>query len=89
MTISGEYITITGFWFKDGYPTSKSIISFRDKSKKLANNCRLTNTTISYYNPSNNNLKSHWVDLWGKNNRVDHNNFTGKTNEGNNFSCFG
>jgi poly(beta-D-mannuronate) lyase len=82
MTISGEYITITGFWFKDGYPTSKSIISFRDKSKKLANNCRLTNTTISYYNPSNNNLKSHWVDLWGKNNRVDHNNFTGKTNEG-------
>ena len=82
MTISGNYITVSGFWFKDGNPTSKSIISFRNKSKDVANNSRLTNTTISYYNPIDKSLKSHWVDLWGKNNRVDHNNFTGKTNDG-------
>lgn len=82
MTITGDYITVSGLWFKDGNPTSKSIISFRGKDKKVANNCRLTNTTISYYNPIDKSFKSHWVDLWGKNNRVDHNNFTGKTNEG-------
>lgn len=82
MTISGNYIIVSGLWFKDGNPTSKSIISFRGKSKQVANNSRLTNTTISYYNPIDKSLKSHWVDLWGKNNRVDHNNFTGKTNDG-------
>lgn len=82
MTIAGEYITVVGLWFKNGNPTSKSIISFRKNSSEIANNCRLTNSTISYYNPTDKSLKSHWVDLWGKNNRVDHNNFTGKTNEG-------
>ena len=83
MTIAGAYITVAGLWFKNGNPTSKSIISFRKNSKEIANHCRLTNSTISYYNPTTDkSLKSHWVDLWGKNNRVDHNNFTGKTNEG-------
>lgn len=82
MTIAGEYITVSGLWFKDGNPTSKSIISFRKSSKEIANNCRLSNTAISYYNPLDKTVKSHWVDLWGKNNRVDHNNFTGKKNEG-------
>jgi poly(beta-D-mannuronate) lyase len=82
LTIAGKYITVDGLWFKDGAPTSKSIISFKENSKSFANNCRLTNCVISYYNPDNDATKSHWVDIWGKNNRVDHNNFTGKTNEG-------
>ncbi|MFY0602991.1 MAG: polysaccharide lyase 6 family protein [Flavobacteriaceae bacterium] len=82
MDIYGKYLTVDGLWFKDGSPTSKSVVSFRKNSKEFAFNCRLTNTTISYYNPSSRSLNTHWVDLWGKNNRVDHNNFTGKTNDG-------
>jgi len=82
MSIYGTYLVVDGLWFKDGSPTSKSIISFRKNSKEFAFNSRLTNCTISYFNPENPSLKSHWVDLWGKNNRVDHNNFTGKTNDG-------
>ena len=82
LQIYGEHIIVQGLWFKDGKPTSKSIVSFRKNAEEFANNCRFTHNTISYYNPEDPNLKSHWVDLWGKNNRVDHNNFTGKTNEG-------
>lgn len=82
LNISGEYVIVKGLWFKDGTPTSKEVITFRKNSKEFANNCRLTNCTISYFNPSDVSNENHWVDLWGKNNRVDHNNFTGKTNGG-------
>ena len=82
LNISGEYVIVKGLWFKDGTPTSKYLVEFRKDSKEFANNCRLTNCTISYYNPTDSSIESHWVDLWGKNNRVDHNNFTGKENGG-------
>ncbi len=82
VTISGKFVVVSGLWFKDGNPTSKSIISFRKDTKNAAYNCRLTNCTISNYNPANKSIENHWVDLWGKNNRVDHNNFTGKVNGG-------
>nr|WP_317039202.1 polysaccharide lyase 6 family protein [Polaribacter atrinae] len=81
LNIYGEFIIVSGLWFKDGNTTYKSVVQFRKDSKIFANNCRLTNSTISYFN-SKENLKDHWVDIWGKNNRVDHNNFTGKISEG-------
>jgi poly(beta-D-mannuronate) lyase len=81
LNIYGEYIVVSGFWFKDGKSKYKSVVQFRKDSKTFANNCRLTNSTISYFENVAG-LKDHWVDLWGKNNRVDHNNFTGKTSEG-------
>ena len=81
LNIYGEYIIVSGLWFKDGATNYKSVVQFRKDSKTFANNCRFTNNTISYFENSDN-LKDHWVDIWGKNNRVDHNNFTGKTSEG-------
>lgn len=82
LTISGKYMVVDGLWFKDGAPTNKEVVSFKKDSKTFAYNCRLTNCTISNYNPTEKSFETHWVDLWGKNNRVDHNNFTGKTNGG-------
>ena len=82
LNISGEYVIVNGLWFKDGTPTSKYLIEFRKDSKVFANNCRLMNTTVSYFNPTDNSIENHWVDMWGKNNRVDHCNFTGKLNGG-------
>jgi len=81
LNIYGEFVIVSGLWFKDGNTTYKSVVQFRKDSKTFANNCRLTNSTISYYK-SKEKLKDHWVDVWGKNNRVDHNNFTGKLSEG-------
>ena len=82
MNISGAFMVVSGLWFKDGLPNSKYVVEFRKNSKEFANNCQLTNCTISNFNPTDKSIETHWVDLWGKNNRVDHNNFTGKTNGG-------
>lgn len=82
LKIYGEHVIVEGLWFKDGVPTSPTIVSFKKSSKEFANNCRFTNSAITHFNPNYHKFKSHWVALWGKNNRVDHNNFTGKTNEG-------
>lgn len=82
LKIAGEYIVVEGLWFKDGGTNSKSVVTFRKNSTEYASNSRLTNCTFSYYNPTDPSLSTHWVDIWGKNNRVDHNNFTGKTNHG-------
>lgn len=83
LQIYGEYVIVGGLWFKDGATTSKAVVEFRKNSKEYANNCRLTNTTISYFGlKEGTDLKNHWVDIFGKNNRVDHCNFTGKRSEG-------
>ncbi len=82
ISLSGSYIIVEGFWFKDGGTDLKSVISFKKNDQEFASNCRVTNCTISYCNPTDLSTTTHWVDLWGKNNRVDHNNFTGKLNHG-------
>lgn len=81
LNIYGEHIIVSGLWFKNGNTTYSSVVQFRKNSKIFGNNCRFTNSTISYFQ-SKDNSKNHWISLWGKNNRVDHNNFTGKINEG-------
>ncbi len=82
LSIYGSYVIVSGLWFKDGHSTKKHVVQFRKNSKEFANHCRLTNSTISYFDVADDNIKNHWVDLWGKNNRVDHNNFTGKSSAG-------
>ena len=81
LNIFGEYVIVSGLWFKDGNSSYKSVVQFRKDSKTAANNCRLTNSTISYFAVQDG-VVNHWVDIWGKNNRIDHNNFTGKESEG-------
>jgi poly(beta-D-mannuronate) lyase len=81
LNIYGKNVIVSGLWFKNGNSTYKSVVQFRKNSKEFANNCRFTNSTISYYKVKDD-IKDHWIDIWGKNNRVDHNNFTGKTSSG-------
>ncbi|WP_400077438.1 polysaccharide lyase 6 family protein [Winogradskyella sp. R77965] len=82
LNIYGSHVIVSGLWFKDGKTTSKHVVQFRKNSKEFANNCRFTNSTISYFNVADESIKNRWVDIWGKNNRVDHNNFTGKASSG-------
>lgn len=81
LRIAGSYITVSGLWFKGGHTSESAVISFKKDNNSIANNCRLTDCTISNYNPRNI-VQYYYLELWGKNNRVDHNNFTGKTNAG-------
>lgn len=79
LKLSGTYLVARGLSFKDGY--SKYVITFSDK-EKTALHSRVTNCAITDYNPSLKTETNHWIELWGKNNRVDHCSISGKTNEG-------
>jgi poly(beta-D-mannuronate) lyase len=79
---SGEYIVVSGLYFLDGNLSGSAVIEFRTTSSVLAENCRLTNTAIVNYNPSDKTVDSKWVSLYGKNNTVDHCSFENKTNMG-------
>jgi len=82
LRISGVYLVIDGLLFKDGHLSSGDVIEFRTGSDELAYNCRLTKTKIINYNPADKDTEYKWVSIYGKNNRVDHCHFEGKTHNG-------
>jgi len=85
LEFSGSWIIIDGLLFKNGYSNSgQGVVEFRSSFGR-ANNCRLTNTVIADYNPSSKDTDYKWVSMYGKNNRVDHCSFEGKTHSGTTF----
>ena len=80
--IYGTYLHVDGLWFKEGNTINKPVITFRKSTTEVAKFCRVTNCAISNYNPEDRASKYNWVELGGNNNRVDHNSFFGKTNQG-------
>lgn len=81
LEIGGKYLVVNGLWFRDGASDKKYVVNF-SSNKNVANNSRLTNCAITDYNPEVKSATSHWINLWGKNNRVDHCAIYGKTNDG-------
>lgn len=82
VSVSGQYIEISGIYFKDGTLSGSPVVEFRTSSSNTAENCRLTNCAIVNYNPPLNTTDSKWVSLYGKNNRVDNCSFENKNNSG-------
>lgn len=78
----GEYLTISGLYFKNGYTTEKAVINFRLDNETVANHCRVTNCVIENYNQLRRDRKDHWVEFWGRHNQMDHCYLAGKSNEG-------
>ncbi len=81
LRFGGEWLTIDGLHFVDGSQPSGAVIEYR-YSKTLANNCRVTNTVIENYNPTNREHKDSYVVLYGRYNRFDHSSLVGKKNLG-------
>ena len=80
---SGNYIEVSGFFFKNGnLNTGSEIVSFRSSTSEFANNCRLTNCAIVDCNPADSTINSKWISLYGANNKVDHCSFQNKSNMG-------
>ncbi len=79
--ISGNYITINGVVFKEGFSQQNNVWQF-NHGKDVANNCRITASSIQSFNNPLRLEDNHWITFSGKNNRVDHCNFTNKTNLG-------
>jgi len=79
--ITGTYLTVSGVVFKNGYSGKNHVWQF-SHGKEVANNSRITASSIQGFNNPLRLDENHWLTLSGKNNRVDHCNFTDKTNLG-------
>jgi len=82
LCISGEWLVVSGLVFRNGYSTKDAVIEFRTSKDKVANHCRVTECAIDHFNIKERFTESEWITLWGKNNRVDHCYFAGKSNTG-------
>lgn len=78
LKIDGNWLTVDGFVFKEGYSEKADVILFT----KNASNSRITNSAIINYNHPDKTFDYKWLSLNGENNRVDHCEFTGKTHQG-------
>ena len=82
LNISGDHLVVDGLRFEDGaLERGEHVVSFRG-SLGMANNSRLTNSSIRRYNPARSDTRYFWVSLWGRDNRVDHNLFEGHNHSG-------
>jgi poly(beta-D-mannuronate) lyase len=78
--MTGEYVVFHGFVFKDGSIDS-SLLQTRANSNTPCNNCRITeNTFVNMDQGIDDSTK--WIQIYGENNRIDHNWISGKTTRG-------
>ena len=82
LRIGGDHLVVHGLIFRDGYSPTKEVIAFRRDSKTLASNTRLSEVVIDGFNKPDRADQDNWIVLFGRNNRIDHSYFAGKTNRG-------
>ena len=80
LRINGSYLVVQGLRFTNGGLSEGHVIQVG--SEEIGDHCRVTDCAIVDYNPSGIDERSHWVSLYGNDNRVDHCHFSGKTNSG-------
>jgi len=82
LRLGGEYLEVSGLVFKNGYTSTKEVVSFRENKENLAYNSRVSEIVIDNYNQPERYEVDFWVMKYGKNNRFDHNHLVGKRNKG-------
>jgi len=82
LRLGGDYLSVSGLLFRDGYTPRSEVISFRIDSDTLANNSRVTDTVIVDFSNPDRKQRDLWVGLYGKNNSFDRNHLEGKLNAG-------
>ena len=81
LRICGHDLTVSSLVFKDGTAPSKNVVDFKN-GDNLAQRCRLTDCVIDSYNPVRRDIQCTYVNLYGKDNRVDGCSFLGKKSLG-------
>ncbi|MEI7677049.1 MAG: chondroitinase-B domain-containing protein, partial [Bacteroidales bacterium] len=82
LSISGNWLHVSGLVFSKGYTPSETVILFKTSDTDYAYNCVVSNCVIDKFNQPFRETVDNWVALWGKNNTVENCYFGGKTNEG-------
>ncbi len=81
LEMAGEYFTVKGLVFTDGYAQGRVAVRFKI-GNKVAKHVRMSEVVIDHYNPADRFEKTSWVELYGQHNEIDHCYFGGKLNAG-------
>ncbi|WP_111706745.1 chondroitinase-B domain-containing protein [Lutibacter citreus] len=82
LEFEGQYLVVSGLYFRNGHSPTKNVIAFRTDEEKVANNCRVTDCVILDFNQLQRDNDDLWVQFYGKHNQLDHCYIAGKTNGG-------
>lgn len=82
LRLAGEYLLVSNLVFRDGWSPTGEVVSFRRSRDARANHSRVTGVVIDRYNQPDRGQSDHWVALYGRDNRFDHNHLAGKRNAG-------
>ena len=82
LSFGGEYLVVSGLYFRNGYSPTVNVIAFRTDKNNVANNCRVTDCVIVDFNKLQRDNDDLWVQFYGRNNQLDHSYLAGKTNGG-------
>jgi poly(beta-D-mannuronate) lyase len=82
LKLGGEYLIVSGLYFKNGSTPSRSVISYKFNNDEIANHCRITNCVIEDFNQANRYEQDDWIQFWGRHNQLDHCYIAGKFNHG-------
>jgi len=82
LSFGGEYLVVSGLYFRKGYSPTGNVIAFRIDKDNVANNCRVTSCVIIDFNKLQRDSEDLWVQFYGRYNQLDHCYIAGKTNGG-------
>ncbi len=82
LRIAGEYLSVSGLVFKNGYTPTGEVISFRKDKNALSNHVTVKNCVIDNYSNPERFISDIWVAMYGKNNTFEHNSLIDKRNSG-------
>lgn len=82
LRIAGEHLVITGLKFDRAFHTD-AVLEFRRDSKRLASHCRVTQCAfLDCYPPGETKNDAKYVSIYGRENRLDHCELSGKRTRG-------
>ncbi|MFA5298891.1 MAG: chondroitinase-B domain-containing protein [Lutibacter sp.] len=82
LKIGGNFLEVSGLYFRNGYTPSNTVIEFLLDSVTFANNCKVTSCVIEDFTQPNKEDTDHWVEFWGRNNELSNCYIAGKSNFG-------
>ncbi|WP_299014574.1 chondroitinase-B domain-containing protein [uncultured Polaribacter sp.] len=82
LELSGNYLEVSGLFFRNGYSPKKNVIAFRTSAKNVANHSKVSNCVILDFNNLERDQDNLWVQFYGKHNQFSNNYLAGKTNGG-------
>jgi len=82
LEISGNYLEVSGLFFRNGYAPTNNVIAFRTSEKDVANHSKVTNCVILDFNNLERDQDNLWVQFYGKHNELSNCYIAGKTNGG-------